>query len=101
MNPYHILIVEDELLIAEMLRQMLIDLGYKVAGIAANYDQALRYLQEDIRIDLCFLDINLQGKHSGFDVARELRSRHTVPFVFLTSYSDRKTISEAASLQPE
>lgn len=101
MKSYHILIIEDELLIAEMLREMLQDLGYKVAGVAASYEQALRYLNESITIDLCFVDINLQSKHNGFDVARELELKYRIPFVFLTSYSDRQTISEAAALKPE
>lgn len=99
--PYHILIVEDELLIAEMLREMLVELGYKVAGVAANYNQVLRYLSEDINVDLCFVDINLESSHTGFDVARELGRTFQLPFVFLTSYADRKTITEAAALQPE
>lgn len=96
-----LLIVEDELLIAEMLKEMLQDLGYSIAGIAKNYAQAIALLQSHSDIDLCFLDINLQAEQSGFDVASFINEQSHIPFVFLTSYSDRKTISEAAIYEPE
>lgn len=96
-----ILIVEDELLIAEMLKEMLQDMGYSIAGIAKNYAQATTLLQSHSDIDLCFLDINLQAEQSGFDVAGFINEKLYIPFVFLTSYSDRKTIAEAAHFKPQ
>jgi|694.fasta_scaffold37927_3 DNA-binding LytR/AlgR family response regulator len=96
-----LLIVEDELLIAEMLKEMLQDLGYSIAGIAKNYAQAIALLQSHSDIDLCFLDINLQAEQSGFDVASFINEQSHIPFVFLTSYSDRKTIAEAANFKPQ
>ena len=60
-----ILIVEDELLIADMLKEMLQDMGYSIAGIAKNYAQATILLQSHSDIDLCFLDLNLQAEQSG------------------------------------
>ncbi len=96
-----LLIVEDELLIAEMLKEMLQDMGYSIAGIAKNYSQATALLQSHSDIDLCFLDINLQAEQSGFDVAGFINEKVQIPFVFLTSYSDRKTIAEAANFKPQ
>lgn len=96
-----LLIVEDELLIAEMLKEMLLDLGYSIAGIAKNYTEAITLLQSHKGIDLCFLDINLQAEQSGFDVATFINEQIHIPFVFLTSYSDRKTIAEAAHFKPQ
>lgn len=100
-STIQILIVEDDLLIAEMLKEMLIELNYSVAGIAKNYAVATARLQTDKNINLCFLDINLEDAKSGMDVARDINEKYKIPFVFLTSYSDSKTIREAASLNPE
>jgi two-component system, LytTR family, response regulator LytT len=96
-----ILIVEDELLIAEMLKEMLLDLDYAIVGIAKNYREAITLLEKKGSIDLCFVDINLGGEFSGFDVVKSIRETYFLPFVFLTSYSDKKTVAEAATFQPE
>ena len=61
-----ILIVEDELIIAEDVRNMLAKMGYEVVGNAMDYDEALAVL-ETTTPDLILLDINLHGKiKSGF-----------------------------------
>ncbi len=98
---FHILIVEDDLLIAEMLKEMLLELGYGVSGIAKDYPATVSLLKHSPAPELCFVDINLQAKESGFDVARLLNEEYHIPFVFLTSYSDRKTIEEAGIHLPE
>lgn len=100
-DPFRILIVEDELLIAEMLREMLRELGYHVIGIARNYPAALSFLGNRNDIDLCFVDIHLEDEKSGFDVVKTIREQYFVPFVFLTSYSDKKSITDAAAFHPE
>ncbi len=97
----HILIVENDLLIAEMLKEMLCELGYQVVGVAKNFAIAMARLQTDKNINLCFLDINLEDIKTGLDVAKEINEKFHVPFVFLTSYSDAATIKDAASLNPE
>lgn len=96
-----ILIVEDDLLITEMLKEMLCELGYGVVGIAKDYGAALLLLQKHKEINLCFIDINLEAPQSGFDVVKEINEKYFLPFVFLTSYSDKKTIDEAVAFQPQ
>ncbi len=96
----NILIIEDELLIAEMLSEMLQDLGYTVSSIVSTYEKAIEELNKRQKIDLCFIDINLEAAKNGFDVARKINEEYFIPFVFLTSYSDKKTVTEAALLQP-
>lgn len=97
----NILIVEDELLIAEMLKAMLVDLGHDQIEIAKNYAEAISHLDQALRIDLCFLDINLQSEKSGFDVAQFIRDHYSIPLLFLTSYSDKQTIQQAMAFKPE
>ncbi len=78
-----ILIVEDEMLVALMLEDMLDDLGHQVIGPAMRLSQALE-LASTCEVDLAILDINLDGSKS-FPVADVLSGRG-VPFLFATGY---------------
>ena len=69
-----ILIVEDELLIAQQLAFCLEDAGYRVTGTAVSVDEALELLQQE-QPDLVLLDIHLEGSLDGIDLANELRNR--------------------------
>lgn len=100
-NELHILIIEDELLIAEMLKDMLLDLGYKVAAVARNYKKAVEHLSNGTGINFAILDINLNEEKTGIDIANLIRDQYKIPFIFLTSYSDKQTFIEAASTRPE
>lgn len=91
-------IVEDEFIIAENLRASLSKMGYQVAKLAINYEQATSLIQDE-SIDLFILDINLNESRSGIDVAKSLNAQNR-PFIFLSSYSDPKTISDTKGLHP-
>ena len=100
-NKLNILIVEDELLIAEMLKETLLELNYNVLAMARNFETATRELKKNPNINFVFLDINLSEQKTGFDVAERLNVQFNIPFIFLTSYSDSKTIQEAVIYQPQ
>jgi|GEM_PF-369866 len=96
-----LLIVEDEILIAENLRFTLEDLGFSVSEIACTVDQAADALA-DQQPDLVLLDINLGDNslfNSGLVLAQQL-NQDQIPFIFLTAYSDRDTIMQATQLRP-
>lgn len=97
---FQILIVEDELMIAEMAREMLLDLNYSVVGIAKNYNEAINYLQQQNGIDLAILDINLNDKESGISLGEIIKKQYRFPFIYLTSYSDPSTIKSAIATEP-
>jgi chemotaxis family two-component system sensor kinase Cph1 len=78
-----ILIVEDETMIAMMVEDFLIDLGWNVMGLAGTLDRALA-MARDADIDAALLDVNLNGQDS-FAAAEILSGRH-IPFVFTTGY---------------
>lgn len=78
-----ILIVEDEMLVAMNIEDMLLDLGHEVAGIASRLAPALS-LAGEASIDAAMLDVNLAGETS-FPVADLLAARG-IPFVFATGY---------------
>ncbi len=78
-----VLVVEDEMLVAMNLEDMLVDMGAVVIGPAMRIDFALE-LAESEEIDIAVLDINLHGGRS-YPVAEVLR-RRGVPFLFATGY---------------
>ena len=78
-----ILIVEDEMLVAMNIEDMLLDLGHEVTGIASRLAPALA-LAGEAEIDAAVLDVNLAGERS-FEVADLLRERG-IPFLFATGY---------------
>lgn len=82
--PRRALVVEDEVLMAMLLEDMLGDLGYAVAARSNHLDHAMR-LAAAIDFDFALLDINLNGERS-FPVADIVRRRGR-PFLFASGYS--------------
>ncbi len=99
MTGERILIVEDERLIAADIEGHLLDLGYQVAGVAINADDALRAAREQSP-DLVLMDIQLRGSIDGTEVARQIRERHDIPIVFVTSHADPTTLERACVSSP-
>lgn len=85
-----ILVVEDEMLVAMNIEDMLLDLGHEVAGLASRLGPALALAVEG-RFDAAMLDVNLDGEPS-FPVADLLAGRG-IPFLFATGYG-RQGIEE-------
>lgn len=81
-----VLIVEDEMLVAMLLEDMLKDLGHVVVGIATRVETALSLIAST-EPDLAILDVNLAGQKS-FPVAEALE-RKGIPFVFATGYGQQ------------
>ena len=90
-----ILIVEDEAIVALDLKLQLQDLGYDVCGVAATGERALELIAQT-RPDLIMMDVHLQGRMDGIDVAEAVRSAQGIPVIFLTSHSDDETVQRAA-----
>jgi DNA-binding LytR/AlgR family response regulator len=78
-----ILIVEDQFLIAEDMRLLVVRLGGEVVGPAADLAGS-RALAQDRAVDFALLDINLDGE-DVYGLAAELRERG-VPVIFATGY---------------
>jgi len=94
-----VLIVEDEPLIAENIAMYLNNHDYEVAGIAYDYEEAILKLELE-KPDIVLLDINLEGEHDGIDVGQFIHEKMGIPFVFLSSYSDKNTLERAKHVQP-
>ena len=94
-----ILIVEDERVVAEDIRKSLRNLGYDVPSVASSGEEAIEKAETD-RPDLVLMDIVLKGKKDGIEAAEYIRSQFNIPVVFLTAYTDEKTLEKAKITEP-
>ena len=89
-----ILVVEDEVLIAEEIRERLGAAGYPVVAVADTGARALE-LAEETRPDLVLMDIRLKGPIDGIEAGEAIYERCRVPIVYLTAHSDQATLQRA------
>lgn len=98
-SQLQVLIVEDERLISKDLQDCLSELGYGRSKVVDSYEGAIAALETKLP-DIALLDISLRGPKSGIDVANFLMQTDTIPFIYITSHSDKKTLQEAKSTRP-
>ena len=99
MKSIRILIVEDEPIIAADMSLILQDLGYDVVGVKYDVPETIEFLELN-DVDLLLLDINLDEGQDGIDLAQIVNERFHIPFIYLTSHSDSKTIARAKETNP-
>lgn len=96
-----IMIVEDEMLLALDLEDMLHNAGYTVVGQASDMAQALALAESiDGAFDLAIMDVNLARGTSGVETAAALRQRWNVPCLFVSGNLDERTRERAMDWQP-
>jgi len=94
-----IVIIEDEILVAQQLHNMLQELGYNPKKIITNADEAIDYLSfHDPDLVLC--DINIKGSTDGIVVSEKINKIKKIPFVYLTSFADEHTVQRASQTFP-
>lgn|GEM_PF-598856 len=99
MTP-RILIVEDEGLVGMDIQITLLRMGYIVLGVACSSEKAIE-LSRTLKPDLIFMDIMLlNDKMDGIDVVEKIKAELDVPIVYLTAYSDAKTLLRAKVTEP-
>jgi len=92
------LIVEDEILIAEELKERLSRLGFSVIAAVDSADEGIAIATRE-RPDLVLMDIRLKGKKDGLQAAKEIRQQVDVPIVYLTAHSDQLTVDRAKATE--
>lgn len=95
----NILIVEDEALVASLIREVLEESGFTISGVAGSGPEAMS-LAEQNRPRLALVDIRLMGPMDGVEVARRLNDRFAVRSIFLSGWADTDTEERAKSAQP-
>jgi DNA-binding LytR/AlgR family response regulator len=99
MTPLKIGIVEDDLIIAQSIGELLQQSGYDVTRPAKRYSEAISMIEEE-RPDLLLLDVKILGAMDGVEVGRTVRKAFNIPFIFLTANTDFETISRAKEVMP-
>ena len=99
MLAIRVLIVEDDPIITEDIRDMLTSVNYQVVATAYDKEEAFEAIDQ-IKPDLVLLDINLDGNYEGFEVAEYINKTRKIPFLYLTSYSGKEVIDKAKQTLP-
>ena len=99
MNCTRVLIVEDEPLIAADIAGILKRNDFVISAIVYTQDEAMEELRNRLP-DLALLDINLNGKMEGIAIAETIKRDYNIPFIFITSYSDKNTLDKAKHTEP-
>jgi DNA-binding LytR/AlgR family response regulator len=99
MGKAKILVVEDEIIIADDIATNLNELGYETTEIAISYTEAIEIIEKE-KPNLVIADIKLSGRKTGIDLGKEIKAKYKMPFIFLTSNSDKLTMEEALQVEP-
>lgn len=99
MEKIRVVIVEDELIIAEDIADILTENGYEVAELCNSYNAALSIVEKHLP-DIILLDIKIKGEKDGIDLAHKIRDSYRIPFIFISSHSDAGTVKRAVEANP-
>lgn len=94
-----VLVVEDDVLLAENLCECIELLGYTTIKPANSYEMALQSIHE-FSPDVIVLDINIKGEKSGIDIAKHINQSLHTPFIYLTGNISDEVIQEARITNP-
>ncbi|MDZ4760988.1 MAG: response regulator [Alphaproteobacteria bacterium] len=84
MTAFHVLIVEDEALVALMMQMLVEDEGWTAIGPVGTVAKAIETVNAGIEIGCALLDLNLRGETS-WPVADALAAKG-IPFAFTSGY---------------
>ena len=99
MPSFKILVVEDESIVAMDIKHRLENMGYIVPAITSSGEEAVAKAAES-NPDLVLMDIVLKGEMDGIDAAQQIKDNFDIPVVYLTAYSDEKTLKRAKITGP-
>ena len=85
MSQHHILVIDDDERLRDLLRRFLEESGFRVTD-AGNASEA-RQILSGIMFDLLIIDIMMPGE-TGLEFLQELRKKDNVPALFLTAMSE-------------
>jgi PAS domain S-box-containing protein len=97
--PERILIVEDERITAEDIRDILTASGYMITAIVSDSTDVIREAETNPP-DLALMDVRIKGELDGTETARILMERFDIPVVYLTAHADRETLARAKWAKP-
>lgn len=93
-----ILLIENERIIGEYLREVIAGLGHAVAFVSTGLDAVL-HVTNDLP-DLILMDVQLGSGMDGIETTGLIRQQFDVPVIYLTALGDRKTRQRADATAP-
>ena len=99
LEPAQILVVEDELILAETIRNNLMILGYRVPDAVITGEEAVQQAGR-LLPDLVLMDIKLQGEMDGIEASEQIWARFNIPVIYLTAFSDDIILQRAKITAP-
>ena len=94
-----VIIVEDDEITALNLNMSLQKQGYKILAICDDATQA-RVKVSTFKPDIVLIDISLKESNDGIELAKIIKRKNNIPFIYLTSHSDDDIISQAKKTEP-
>lgn len=98
-DKIRVLIVEDELLVAQDLKFTLEEHRFDVIDVLDTGEAVLRKIDDDAP-DLILMDIHLAGELDGIETARKIAEKTEIPIIYLSDYTDQTTFKRAKSTFP-
>ena len=100
MKKLKVLVVEDEIIIADNICRTLQSLGYEVFEPALNFSEAVASIENE-KPDIAILDIHLAGAKTGIDLAKKINHSYNFPFIFLTANADVSVVNNVKKVAPQ
>ncbi len=94
-----VLIVEDNPLTSQDLKEIITDQGMAVTAIAKNISEATKALGDNSP-DILLVDINLKDGDDGVDFVNKVSTTARIPVIYLTANSDKETVDRAFKTNP-
>jgi two-component system cell cycle sensor histidine kinase/response regulator CckA len=99
MDKAKILIIEDEVIVAYDLADMLTQWDYEVVGIVSSGEKAVEKARET-NPDLVLADVKLKGKMDGIEASHRIRDNCDVAIVYLTARTESDLFERAKKTEP-
>jgi CheY-like chemotaxis protein len=94
-----VLIVEDEILTAICLKNLLEENGFEIIDIAYKGKEAIDKSLKS-KPDMILMDIFLRNHITGIEVVEEIRRHYDIPIIYITANSDIETRKKAMTTKP-
>jgi len=99
MSGERILVVEDESIMAMLIKLKLENWGYNIVGWVDTGEDAISKAKET-KPDLILMDIVIKGSMDGIEAAQQIRESLNIPIIYLTAYSDDGVLKRARETEP-
>ena len=94
-----VLVVEDEVLVAEDIAADLETYGFQITDIAISSEECFASLSKNTP-DVVLMDINIKGETDGINTAEKINTQYNIPIIYLTANTDSSTMKRALESAP-